>query len=69
MPERQGTFLNNPRATRALVELHKCVDDKFTGNITFDFKDGIPILCRKTEVQRFPNTEPPARLDGGSARR
>ena len=43
----------------------KCVDDGFTGNITFDFSEGVAMLCRKTEVQRWPKATDPGTLDGG----
>lgn len=55
----------NDRAAMAVQELVKCVDDKFTGNITFDFKKGTPVVCRKTAIQRWPDNKDPRRLDGG----
>ena len=54
------------RAEKAVTEVMKCVDDGFTGNITIDFSEGVAMLCRKTEVQRWPKDADPQTLDGGT---
>lgn len=59
------TKYQDDRAAMAVQELVKCVNEGFTGNITFDFKKGTPIVCRKTEIQRWPDKKDPGTLDGG----
>lgn len=54
----------NDRAAKAVQELVKCVDEKFTGNVCFDFKKGTPVVVRKTEIQRWPDDKYPRTLDG-----
>ena len=43
-----------PRKTQeALWEFMRCVNDKLTGDLRFDFKDGVPQLHRRTETTRY----------------
>jgi len=67
-PKYQSISLTK-RAKEAVGELMECVDDQFTGNLTFDFSEGMVMLCRKTNVKRWPKNADPQTLDGGKRSR
>jgi len=55
----------NPKVHEALEDLLACVRQGFTGSLLLDFKDGIPLVRRRTETHRFgtiaKNLTPPRR--------
>jgi len=53
------------RLERAISELVRCANDSFTGNVTFDFSEGVAMLCRKTHVEKYAKPAKPGDLDGG----
>jgi hypothetical protein len=54
------------RAKNAAAEFLVCVDERFTGNVTFDFKDGRALVCRKLYVKPITEDEDQHTLDGGT---
>lgn len=43
----------SPKAREAVAELLELVRDGFTGNLSIDLKEGIPLVCKRTETRRF----------------
>ena len=43
----------NPRVREALTEVLELVELGFTGNLSIDFKDGIPLGFKRMETRRF----------------
>lgn len=52
------------RAAQAAKLLRICVDERLTGHITFDFKDGHALSYRKLFVHKIPEGEDHPALDG-----
>ena len=43
----------DPKAQEAFYELLCCVSEGLTGDLRIDFKEGVPMVVKRTEVRRF----------------
>lgn len=47
------TFDAPPKVREALEEVARCASSNFTGSLTFDFKEGIPLSRKITDSKRL----------------
>ncbi len=45
------------KAREAVAELIALIESGFTGNLSIDFQDGVPVVCKRTKTWRFGKRE------------
>lgn len=48
----------NPRVQECFGEIVTCVRNGFTGTLSLDFKDGVPLSVKVTKARRLKGGEP-----------
>lgn len=46
-----------PKVREAVEEIARCVRTRFTGNLVFDFKEGVPLSVKATECRKLGRKE------------
>lgn len=50
-------YATNPRVQECVQEIARCVQTAFTGTLTFDLKDGVPMSVKVTKCRRLHGVE------------